>query len=221
MSTVESYLTSTWFLDLEDTNLIDFSIRFVQDNMSHKQKAVALYYAVRDDIAYNPYTYSPLKETFKASHCVRQPQSYCVPKAILLVALARLNGIPARLGLADVQNHLASPALLKWLKSEEFVMHGYAEMLIEGKWVKSTPAFDKRLCKAMKVKPLEFNGKDDSVFHQFNGEGQRAMEYLREHGHFADVPYELIVDAVAAAYPHLVEEYKKKAGHSLETDLST
>ncbi|MFT6154072.1 MAG: transglutaminase-like putative cysteine protease [Crocinitomicaceae bacterium] len=217
---MQNYLTKTWFLDLEDVKLLDFSNRFVQQSMTRKQKAVSLYYGVRDGIAYNPYTYSPVQETFKASNCVWQSQSYCIPKAILLVALARLNAIPARLGLADVQNHLASPALLEWLKNDEFVMHGYAEMYIDGKWVKATPAFDKRLCRVMKVSPLEFNGEDDSVFHEFNGEGQKSMEYLREHGHFEDVPYKLIIESVAAAYPHLVDEYKNKASQSLEADLS-
>jgi transglutaminase-like putative cysteine protease len=217
---MQPFLAKTLYFDIDDPELISFSDRFVQEGMTAKQKAIALYYGVRDSIGYNPYTFSPLEESFKASHCAVQSQSYCVPKAILLVALARLNGIPARLGLADVKNHLASPALLEWLQSDEFVMHGYAQLLIEGKWVKSTPAFDKRLCRIMKVKPLEFNGEDDSVFHEFNGEGQKAMDYLREHGEFEDVPYQLITQSIAAAYPHLVKEYSIKADHSLEGDLS-
>lgn len=213
------FLNRTEYFDIEAPELETFSAKYTGHHMTPTEKAVALYYGVRDDIAYNPYTFSPDHKTFKASHCVQQPQSYCVPKAILLVALARLNDIPARLGLADVKNHLSSPALLKWLRSDEFVMHGYAELYLEGCWVKATPAFDARLCKKMGVKPLEFNGKEDSIFHEFNGEGEKAMEYLRDHGQFDDVPYEKIVSTVAQAYPHLVEKFMGKKGRSLEADL--
>jgi transglutaminase-like putative cysteine protease len=216
---MQKYLSVTDFFDFEDNDIKTFSDRLITPGMNDQQKAVALYYGVRDGLAYNPYTFSPAKGDFKASHCVGQSQSYCVPKAVLLVALARLNGIPARLGLADVKNHLSSPALLKWLHTDEFVMHGYAEMYLNGNWVKATPAFDDALCKKMGVKPLEFDGKTDSVFHEFNGEGEKAMEYLRDHGQFDDVPYELIVKTVAAAYPHLVDKYFKLSDHSLEKDL--
>ena len=216
---MQTYLASTPFFDFNDPQLQVFSDRLITSDMTDKAKGIALYYGVRDGLAYNPYTFSPDKQTFKASHCVSQSQSYCVPKAILLVALARLNGIPARLGLADVKNHLSSPALLEWLQNDEFVMHGYAEMYLDGKWVKATPAFDEALCKKMGVKPLEFDGETDSVFHEFNGEGEKAMEYLRDHGQFEDVPYDIIVQAVAQAYPHLVDKYFKLSDHSLEKDL--
>ncbi len=218
---MQVFLKDTTFFDLDAPELEAFNAKYVRSSMAPTEKAVALYYGVRDDIAYNPYTFSPDQETFKASHCVQQAQSYCVPKAILMVALARLNGIPARLGLADVKNHLSSPALLEWLRTDEFVMHGYAELYLENQWVKATPAFDARLCKKMGVKPLEFNGKDDSIFHEFNGEGEKAMEYLRDHGQFDDVPYEKIVVTVAQAYPHLIEKFMGQKGRSLEADLGS
>ena len=143
----------------------------------------------------------------------------------MLGALARLNGIPSRLGLADVKNHLSSQALIDWLRSDIFVMHGYIELFLDGKWVKATPAFDKYLCEKMDVLPLEFNGKDDSIFHEFNGEGERHMEYINDHGVFDDVPFDFIVRSVMTAYPHLVEEALNKEGkqnqegRSLEQDI--
>jgi transglutaminase-like putative cysteine protease len=90
---MQPFLDKTLYFDIDDPELISFSDRYVQEGMTPKQKAIALYYGVRDSIGYNPYTFSPLEESFKASHCVVQSQSYCVPKAILLVALARLNGM--------------------------------------------------------------------------------------------------------------------------------
>jgi len=215
---MQAYLTHTPFFDYDDAGIQQFSDKLIKAGMSDIEKAVVLYYAVRDDIAYNPYVFDPAPNAFKASECLEQGQSYCIPKAILLGALCRLNGIPARLGLADVRNHLSSPALIEWLQSDVFVMHGYIEMYLSGQWVKATPAFDAKLCQRMGVVPLEFNGLEDSIFHEHNGEGDRHMEYLTEHGTFEDVPYEKIVASVAQAYPHLKDNFKARQHHSLQQE---
>ncbi len=216
---MQRYLLATDFFDFKDDAIVQFSERFVDDAMGDTEKAVALYNGVRDGIRYNPYVFEGKAYTLSASHCLKEGQSYCIPKAVLLGALCRLNGIPARLGLADVKNHLSSPALIEWLKSDVFVMHGYIELHLEGKWVKATPAFDAKLCERMDVKVLDFNGTDDSIFHEFNGEGARHMEYINEYGEFDDVPFEFIVKNVAAAYPHLVDYVPKKQVGSLEADF--
>jgi transglutaminase-like putative cysteine protease len=212
---MQTYLKASSFFDFDDAGIKALSQRLVKPGMNDIEKAVALYYAVRDDITYNPYTFDPAAVGFKASACLQQGQSYCVPKAILLGALCRLNSIPARLGLADVRNHLSSPGLVEFLKSDVFVMHGYIDLFLAGKWVKATPAFDAKLCARMQVAPLAFNGRDDSIFHEHNGEGARHMEYLTEHGTFEDVPLELIVGSVAQAYPHLVERFKGSGSSAL------
>lgn len=201
-------LSPSVFFDFNHSAIVAFSEQVVNSQMSDTEKAVALYYAVRDGIKYNPYVFDVNPDSFKASHCLEAGQSYCIPKAILLAALCRLNGIEARIGLADVRNHLSSPALIKWLRSDVFVMHGFTEIKLNGRWVKATPAFDKVLCERMGVVPLKFNGRDDSIFHEFNGEGHRHMEYINDHGHFDEVPYDFIVQGVAQAYPHLMNEYK-------------
>ena len=36
-------------------------------------------------------------------------------------------------------------------------------LYLEGKWVKATPAFNIEMCTRFGVKPLEFNGVDDSL----------------------------------------------------------
>jgi transglutaminase-like putative cysteine protease len=203
-----STLSASAFFDFDHPQVAAVNAKVVNEQMSDTEKAIALYYAVRDGIKYNPYVFEANPMSFSASHCLEAGQSYCIPKAILLAALCRSNGIEARIGLADVRNHLSSPALIEWLRSDVFVMHGYTEIKLNGHWVKATPAFDKVLCERMGVAPLEFNGRDDSVFHEFNGEGHRHMEYIKEHGHFDDVPYELIVNGVAEAYPHLIAEHK-------------
>jgi transglutaminase-like putative cysteine protease len=145
-------------------------------------------------------------DTLKASHALLKMESYCVPKANLLAACARHCGIPARIGLADVRNHLATPRLLDMLRSDVFAMHGYTELYLNDRWVKATPAFNKALCQLFNVAALEFDGLTDSVFHPFNQQGKRHMEYLRDHGQFADVPEHLFFAHLAACYPHLFTE---------------
>jgi len=209
---MEVYLLETGFFDFKDDSLVAFNDKFITSGMTPIEKAVALYYGVRDGIAYNPYVFKADPKSFSASDCLAAGESYCIPKAVLLGALCRLNGIPSRLGLADVKNHLSSPALIEWLRSDVFVMHGYIELFLEGKWVKATPAFDASLCKKLGVSPLEFNGQDDSIFHEFNGDGDKHMEYLKEHGTFEDVPHEFIVTSLAEAYPHLIHQVADKTG---------
>jgi hypothetical protein len=85
--------------------------------------------------------------------------------------------------------------------SDLFVYHGYTDLHIGGKWVKATPAFNLALCMRFRVKPLEFDGTQDSIFHPFDEDNRRHMEYLRDRGVFADVPVDEIQQAFRVAYP--------------------
>jgi len=166
---------------------------------------VALYYAVRDAIRYNPFLDFSKEETFRASHCIAAGEGFCIAKAALLAACARADGIPARVGFADVKNHLTTPALRERMGTDLFIYHGYAELLLEGRWVKATPAFNVELCERFRVKPLEFDGREDSIFHPFDEEDRRHMEYLRDRGSHADVPVAEIMQAFREAYPVLYD----------------
>jgi transglutaminase-like putative cysteine protease len=128
-------------------------------------------------------------------------QGFCVGKASLLAACARSAGIAARVGFADVKNHLTTPRLAETMGSDLFVYHGYTELSIEGKWVKATPAFNLALCTRFRVKPLEFDGRRHSIFHPFDEDERRHMEYLRDRGAYADVPVVEIQQAFRDAYP--------------------
>ena len=198
-------LSPARFIDSDHPLVVDFTERWRGASRDPREQAVNLYRAVRDEIRYNPYVFSADHDTLKASHALAAGESYCVPKALLLAACARHCGIPARIGLADVRNHLSTPRLIEMLRSEVFAMHGYTELFLEGRWVKATPAFNLALCRMFKVAPLEFDGRADSVFHPFNAEGERYMEYLVDHGQFDDLPVELFFAHLRQCYPHLFE----------------
>jgi transglutaminase-like putative cysteine protease len=137
-----------------------------------------------------------------------------------LCALGRSLGIPSRLGFADVRNHLATKQLLEFLGSDLFVYHGFVEFFLEEKWVKATPAFNKELCERHHVAPLEFNGREDSIFQPYNLDKKKFMEYVADHGTYADVPVGTILSAWKEAYgdsrvQHWISSMEKSGGSTL------
>ena len=202
MKTIPSkYLQPTAIIDSEHPEVVAYAGKTVTGSGSDpRQQAVKLFYAVRDGIWYDPYYPFYLPEHYRASRVLASKRGYCVSKAALLCALGRACGIPSRLGFATVRNHLATKQLIELMGSNLFVYHGFTEFYLSGRWVKATPAFNVELCQKHRVAPLEFNGRDDSIFHPYNSEKKPFMEYVEDHGTFADVPLELIVNAWKKAY---------------------
>jgi transglutaminase-like putative cysteine protease len=194
------YLMPTSIIDSDHRRVRDFATETIDGSKDPVEMAVKLYLAVRDTILYDPYSPFYLPEHFRASYVLKRRRSFCVPKASLLCALGRSAGIPSRVGLADVRNHLATKQLIYFLGSNLFVYHGFVEFYLEGKWVKATPAFNSSLCIRHKVLPLEFNGREDSLFQAYNMDNQKFMEYVKFYGIFADVPVDDIVAGWKKAY---------------------
>ena len=194
------YLEPTEIIDSTHPRIRDFAMEVVGTISDPVERAVKLYLAVRDGIRYDPYSPFHLPEHYRASVVLKRGRSFCVPKVSLLCALGRACSIPSRVGFATVKNHLATKELIDFLGSNVFVYHGFVEFHLEGKWVKATPAFNRELCERHKVKPLEFNGREDSLFHPFNQENRKYMEYMEYHGTFADIPVDSIVAAWNEAY---------------------
>lgn len=197
---MNQYLSPARFIDSDDPGVAAFS-RTHSLGVSQRERAVSLYYAVRDAIRYNPFLDFADPQVYRASAVLAAGEGFCVGKAALLAAAARAAGIPARVGFADVKNHLTSPRLAETMGSDLFIYHGYTELQLEGRWVKATPAFNLALCQRFRVKPLEFDGLSDSIFHPLDEDNRRHMEYLRERGSFADVPTADIQQAFREAYP--------------------
>jgi transglutaminase-like putative cysteine protease len=194
------YLTPTPIIDSDHPSIRDYARIIVGESTEPIEIAVKLYLAVRDNILYDPYSPFYLPEHYRASYVLKRGKSFCVPKASLLCALARACDIPSRIGFADVRNHLATKQLIKFMGSDIFVYHGFVEFYLEGKWVKATPAFNIDLCRKHHVPPLEFNGREDSLFQAYNLQNQRFMEYIDFHGLYTDVPVDQIVVAWENAY---------------------
>ena len=194
------YLQPGRYVDSAHPEISRFAHKYAVGS-AQRERAVALYYAVRDEIRYNPFLDFTDREVFRASSVLAAGQGFCIGKAALLAACARAAGIAARVGFADVKNHLTSPRLAETMGSDLFVYHGFTEFQLEERWVKATPAFNLALCTRFRVKPLEFDGREDSIFHPFDADERRHMEYLRDRGSYADVPVEQIQQAFREAYP--------------------
>ncbi len=214
------YLAATWYIDSDHPSVIAYAERAAATEPDDRAKAVKLYYAVRDDLRYDPYRVELRPECFQASHCLEQGYGFCITKATLLAAAGRVLGIPTRLGFADVRNHLATRRLLDLLGTDLFVYHGYMEFRLEGRWLKATPAFNLALCERFGVLPLEFDGRGDSIFHPFDKDGRRHMEYVNDHGTYADVPFEEIRDGFRATYPGLYDSARGGPGGDFEAEAA-
>lgn len=193
-------LTPTRIVDSDHLTVIEYAQRHAVGN-SDVERAVALFYAVRDDFRYDPYRITLTPDGMKASTVLSNGYGWCVPKATLLAAACRASGIPARLGFADVRNHLSTERMREVMGTDVFYWHGFTEIRLEGAWVKATPAFNIELCDKFGLLPLEFNGREDSIYHRFDRQGHEHMEYVAQRGTFDDVPLDLLIADFRTLYP--------------------
>ncbi|MBK6868890.1 MAG: transglutaminase family protein [Burkholderiales bacterium] len=166
-----------------------------------RTRAVALTHAVRDAFLYDPYRIDLTPYGMRASTVIEHGYGWCVPKAVLLAACARAVGLPARLGFADVRNHLSTARMRETLQTDVYRWHGYTELWLGGAWRKATPAFNLSLCEKFGLLPLDFDGVHDSIYHPFDKAGNRHMEYVNERGSFDDLPLAAIVEDFHQHYP--------------------
>jgi transglutaminase-like putative cysteine protease len=207
---MEELLKPSAYIDSRHPDVCRFALEASGTSENKKDQAVRLYYAVRDGFTYNPYCMTLTRDHYRASYVLERKEGFCIQKAILLAAAARAMGIPSRLGFATVRNHLATKKMLRLMKTDLFVFHGYTTMFIDGSWVKATPAFDIKLCERFGVLPLEFNGSTDSIFHPFDSSGKRHMEYVHDYGVFDDFPFEKMIDEFKKYYPHVIEHFSQE-----------
>ena len=206
--TVEDYLKPGVYIDSDHPDIIAFAREHAQGT-ADKEKAQSLFLAVRDGFRYDPYGVIFEEDLFKASTRVKMDRGFCIHKAILLTAVLRAAGIPARITFADVRNHLNSKKLAATMGTDVFRFHGITEVYLNGRWLKMTPTFNKELCDKLSLKPLEFDGEHDCIFHPYDKLGHKHMEYLRYYDSYFDFPYNYVRDEFARDYPHMFDPNRK------------
>jgi transglutaminase-like putative cysteine protease len=202
----QEYLAPGRFVDSDAPQVIEFARAASAGAKDAADAVLQLYSAVRDQMLYDAYVDWTDPNVFRASAVLAAKRGFCVGKACLLAASARVLGVPSRLGFADVRNHMTSPRLYERMKTDVFRWHAYCDLHLSGKWVKATPAFNATLCERLGLKPLAFDGWTDSLFQPFDNAGRKYMEYVVDRGTFPDVPFEIIVADFRAHYAALFGE---------------
>ena len=215
------YLQPTPTIDSSHEFVREFANQHCGEQTDVREKAIRLYYAVRDGIRYDPYSIELSVDGLRASATLESKRGWCVPKAILLTAVYRSIGIPSKLGFADVRNHLSTERLRKSMKTDVFYWHGYTAIYLDGKWIRLTPAFNIELCHKFNIKPLDFNGYEDAIFHPFDLQGNRHLEYIRYRGEFNDVPIDLIKQTFEKEYPAKESLENSSFDRDVEKEMGT
>ena len=195
---LSAYLEPTEFIECAAEPIVALA-RSLKDD-TDKDTAIALFDWVRDNVRYDPYTAVDPRPSYRATAILERKRGYCVQKAVLLAALGRAAGIPTRLGFADVKNHKSPPKMLELMKTNLFVFHGFVEFFLDGRWVKATPAFDERTSQKAGVLPVALDGENDAMFHPVDPEGHPFIEYVRNRGSYADLPFDEIREAMVEVY---------------------
>lgn len=206
MEDLEQYLQPTEFFDFDRLNVKNKAFEIANGLNTDKEKAIALFYWVRDNIKYNMNSYVPkLKFNFKASVTLRRGYGFCVSKSILLSSFARAVGIPARIHLVDLINHKVSQKVIDFMGTNVMYYHGYSELYLNNKWVKATPSFDQKTAiKGGFLPMVEFDGEHDANFAKYDINGDRFGEYLQDRGIHADLPLDEIDHVFEEKYGSLM-----------------
>jgi transglutaminase-like putative cysteine protease len=198
------YLEPGQFIDCAAPNVVAFAGEVSAAGRDDSERIVLLYNTIRDQIIYDPYIDFLDPSNYRASAVLQKGRGFCVAKSALLAACARIVGVPARVGYADVRNHMTSPRLYALLQTDLFIWHSYADIYLNERWVKATPAFNISLCERLGLHPLDFDGSCDSLLHPFDRAGRKHMEYVLDRGPYADVPFETIAADFRVHYPALM-----------------
>jgi transglutaminase-like putative cysteine protease len=191
------YLKPTQFIEANNPIIKTKAQELIQDIPSNDdiQKAIKIFYFVRDEIPYHVKNtrlfYS--KPWLKASATLQRQKGYCIQKSVLLAALARAIGIPARLHFVDIMNYLTPRKFIEEMGRDLFIYHGFAELYLNGKWIEANVAFDKALCLRKGYPVGEFDGKTPCLFSHFDEQGRKFVEYIKDRGTSIDVPYHRII----------------------------
>ncbi|MGD0275805.1 MAG: transglutaminase family protein [Syntrophales bacterium] len=212
------FMTPTTAIESTHPDVIAFTAKHASGAKDTIETSVRLFYVVRNSIRYDPYAFILSVDGLKASYTLQAGRAWCVPKAILLAACCRSMGIPAKLGYADVRNHLSTARMRQNMRTDIFHWHGYTSIYLDGRWLKATPAFNIELCRKFNLLPLDFDGRSDALFHAFDADGNRHMEYVNYRGEFADVPIDAMEATFREAFPELWITGKTSLGDGADFD---
>lgn len=191
------YLCATSTIDSDHNRIIETATNVIHGCDNDVEKAIGLFYFVRDSIRYNIYMISVFIEDFQASRILEWGKAYCVQKAVLLTALGRAVGIPSRLVFAKIKNHKIPDHIVEMMGTNTFPRHGYNQFFLNGKWVSAAATFDRVLCEKNGLPTVEFDGKRDAILPEKDLQGAPYIEYIEKFPPKEDLPFDWIRERIS------------------------
>lgn len=214
-------LAETPFLDLSSDQVAQFVERHAgPDADSRRERAVRLFYAVRDRLNYEIYNADFAPDALRASAILTKGSGLCIHKSVVYATVLRRIGVPSRLWLTDVRNHLCSDRLAEIMGGRVFHYHCLVSLRLDGRWIRATPVFNERLCRLYRMAPLDFDGVNDCVHHPYDESGRQHMEVLRDHGEFDDLPHAMILEGLHRTHGQMFATAAKFRSGSLRRDAT-
>lgn len=124
-------LAPTPQVDCDHPTIAETAVRLTAGLADRAAKAAALHNHVRDNIRYG---WTPAYDREPASRTLRRGVGFSKTKAVLMVALLRAAGIPARLAMTDITSDI-----LKGIVTLPFpwIDHALTEVWIDDGWVRT------------------------------------------------------------------------------------
>lgn len=216
---LKEYLTPAEFIDSDNKAVIDYAHRVTSGLKYDTEKAVELFYAVRDDFKFDLNNMDLRPSKLKASALLKRGIGTNIEKSNLLAATARAVGIPSRVSFANLRSHLTAEQLGAILQSDMLVFYSYAELWMGNHWVRLSPAFNQEACEYLDLPPLDFGIPEEKVFKKHHKQRHKYLKYVHHYGDFHDLPYDLYIKELRKYYPHLfkiMDEASKPFSFDLE-----
>jgi transglutaminase superfamily protein len=160
------YLAPSAWCDSEHTLVRHLALEVTADARTAKEASVALFYWVRDEVAYTMGDWN-----YRASETLVMRVGTCSNKANLMVAMARSLGIPSGFHIQYVEtaSYFSGsfiPLVSQLLRDK--AIHVYPTLRIDGRWVRCDPTDDRALSDAIAaIVPhacaFDFDGERDAV----------------------------------------------------------
>ncbi len=197
---LEQFLKPAPGIQSDHPEVIALAERIAGQAQSVSERAERLFNFVRDNIRYSVMVPVSRLEDYLALSTLARGRGYCVQKSALLCALARTQGIPCRLSFADIRNQLLHGQLAQDIPDGVIYYHCFVEWRLGGRWIKSTPSFDRALSQEKGWRLVEFSPRAHAMLPDSDLAGRPHVSYLRYHGWRLGVPLDEFLATMKEKY---------------------
>lgn len=155
LTDLDSYLAADELIQANHPEIVQTAEMIARGPTDPREKAVRIFYWVRDRIAYC------IEGDRPALDVLREGRGVCVTKALLHVALLRAAGVPARLGHVDYRSEVLRqmfPDAYMDRQPDVYPLHTFAEVYLDGQWITCDATADREFARDLGFTVNEFDG---------------------------------------------------------------